>query len=311
MERISTTIKGREIHLVWKPDASNIPELMAQGFIPIEMAEGSVSYVDHLELDHHNNYSHYPSACITALKHYGIVKPEEPARFLANHTDADCVVTALTLMGLLPEEFLAQFNPIVGKMDVDPLDTESGDRTLRTLVAGWRAGMAGPKESGWSWIFGVRLFIDLVEDSATYAPFLNQLAEREAHRLEVAREEYTKALFGLSGRVLFLKSSVWGFDVHFGRNYDAPVDSLDGWNHWCVAALMEKNGAVTVSCPNERIAEIVFGKGGLMNVFPHMPQIGSGNWGGRVSVGGSPRGQIVPEALGEEIVHKIEERLLF
>jgi len=42
-----------------------------------------------------------------------------------------------------------------------------------------------------------------------------------------------------------------------------------------------------MGCPNEVVAEELFGKGGLKNVFKQLKPEG---WGGREAVGGSPRG---------------------
>ena len=61
-EMLSSVCAGREIEVAWKPEATEIPGLMSKGFIPIEMAEGSVSYTDALELDHHNHLSDRPAA---------------------------------------------------------------------------------------------------------------------------------------------------------------------------------------------------------------------------------------------------------
>ena len=48
--------------------------------IALIMAEGTVSYVDFRCLDHHNDYSYLPSACVTALAFYGSLGEDGPAR---------------------------------------------------------------------------------------------------------------------------------------------------------------------------------------------------------------------------------------
>ena len=88
-ELIKTICHGREIHLAWNPLREEITPLIRQGFIPIEMSEGAVSYTDNLGLDHHNELSGRPPACISALEHYGHISREEIGHFMVNHTDAD------------------------------------------------------------------------------------------------------------------------------------------------------------------------------------------------------------------------------
>jgi hypothetical protein len=108
-------------------------------------------------------------------------------------------------------------------------------------------------------------------------PLLDAAAEVEKKRLEAAR--HARVL--LSEReVLVVAAHVWGFDVWYR---DHPVVILyDIGKH-----------KLTIGCPNEQVAERLFGPGGLKNVFPKLDPPG---WGGRPSIGGSPRGV----ALGED-----------
>ncbi|MDR0652461.1 MAG: hypothetical protein LBG12_04040, partial [Synergistaceae bacterium] len=248
-EYISTLCMGREVHLVWKPAREKITDFLTQGFVPIEMAEGQESIVDFRCLDHHNAYSHSPSACVTALKYYGTL--ENPAKFMVNHTDADCVLTGLTLMGLLPLDFLETFNTEVGLLDTDPLGTDLSQLVHRDAIRLWRTGMASIKQSGWSWLYGLQLFIDVLRNAEAYSEIKFGLEERERARVQTAMEDREKATRGASGKTLLVAPSrVHGFDVQFERQREFPADSLDGWRYWCIAAYVEKAGNVTLSCPN-------------------------------------------------------------
>lgn len=64
--------------------------------------------------------------------------------------------------------------------------------------------------------------------------------------------------------------------------YKAPVVV----GHW------EQSGMVKLACRNEAIAKRFLGDGGLTKVFPvlneKLPQCSNDEWGGRISVGGSP-----------------------
>ena len=77
-----------------------------------------------------------------------------------------------------------------------------------------------------------------------------------------------------SARFLVVDSTVWGFDVWYRV---APV----------VVSYASRIKKVTVGCPDVDTAERLFGPGGLQNVWSFL---GDG-WGGRESIGGSPRGE--------------------
>jgi hypothetical protein len=311
-EFISTLLRGREVRLHWQPETERISAYMEQGFIPIELADGGASHVDFRRLDHHNEWSRLPSACVTALRYYG--EAGSPARFMVNHTDADCVLAGITLMGLLPRELLERLCPEVGALDTDPLGVDFSRLHYGTRVSLWRAGMASAKQSGWSWLCGARLFIDLFDDYI-YDEYYKDAAagqeETERERKNAALEDYERARTSPSGKILLVAPSrVWGFDMQFHRRRDFPVDSLEGWRHWCIAAYIEKTRAVTLSCPNKNVAERVFGPGGLLNVYPKLPSPGGGLWGGREAVGGSPRGLPFPELLLNEVLDILENSRL-
>jgi hypothetical protein len=318
-ELISTLCRGWEIHLLWKPEPHEIPAYLAQGFVPIEMAEGEKSFVDFRCLDHHNGYAHLPSACVTALQHYDSLETRPVAKFMANHTDADCVLTGLTLTGLLPLSVLKRLNPEVGLLDTDPFGADISRMFYGDRILLWKGSMNADRQSGWSWLYGFQLFLDLFgeHDYYSYKEKIRQLREGERERKNCALEDYQKAILGPSGKILLVTSSrVAGFDVQFFRQAEFPVDSLQGWKHWCIAAYAqnaenaEKTRRVTLSCPNKRVAERIFGAGGLMNVYPKLPAIDGKGWGGREAVGGSPRGASFPESLLNAVLQTLEHSLL-
>ena len=122
--------------------------------------------------------------------------------------------------------------------------------------------------------------------------------------MRLALEDYERAVRGASGKVLLISPSrVYGFDVQFRRQPAFPADALEGWRHWCIAAHVAKAGNVTLSCPSKSVAELAFGPGGLLNVYPKLSAIG-GEAG--EPVGGTPRGVVVPvEVLGEDLAVKV------
>jgi putative CRISPR-associated protein (TIGR02619 family) len=272
------------------------------------MADGKESIVDFRCLDHHNAYSHLPSACVTALKYHGSL--ESPARLMVNHTDMDCVLAGLTLMGLLPLDVLEKLNPEVGLLDTEPLGADHAQLTCGDLIRLWKSGMASARQSGWSWLYGLQLFIDIHYNYDYYDKIRIKLLEQERERVRLAHEDYEQAARGASGKVLVVSPSrVHGFDVQFHRQPDFPADSLEGWRHWCIAAHVAEAGNVTLSCPGKNVAELAFGPGGLLNVYPKLPVIEGKDWGGRESVGGSPRGVAVQAEMLGEVLAVVENLL--
>ncbi|MDR0653638.1 MAG: hypothetical protein LBG12_10100 [Synergistaceae bacterium] len=297
-ELIKTFCFGLETSVLWDPDEDDIPRYISEGFIPIEMAAGRKSYVDFRLLDHHNEFSDRPSACLTALVHYGEAREAGCAKFMVNHVDADCVMTGITLMGLLPEDVLRELNEEVGILDTEPLRADMRRLKYGSHIQRWKAGMSAVKNTGWCWLYGVSLFVGIIDNPSRYGAVIGRLKDSESERISRALEDYATAMTGDTGKVILIPSSrAWGLDVQFGRDYDADFEDASAWRHWCLISRNEKNGSVLVSCPNKVLAERVFGSGGLMNVFPKLPAINGKFWGGREAVGGSPRGERVPDEM--------------
>lgn len=310
-ELLTTFCRGREVQLLWQPELETIADRIAEGFVPIEMAEGTRTFVDFRRLDHHNDYSHLPSACVTALEFYGTLGADRPARLMVNHTDADSVLTGVTLLGLLPRDLLEKLNPEVGLLDTDPLSVDFEDLLYGNAIRLWKVGMMSAKKSGWSWLYGMQLCLDIFEHFTYYEGKTGGLEERERARRKKALQDYDEAVTGPSGRVLLVApSTVKGYDVQFSRQDAFPSTSLEGWRHWCVVSHVQKVGNVMLSCPNKEVAERAFGSGGLKNVFPRLPEIEGKEWGGREAVGGSPRGVVVPSELLESVLAILEDSLL-
>ena len=316
MEIIKTIIKGRDVTLYWNPDEPSIPSLIEQGVIPIEMAEGGVSYVDSRSIDHHNDLSHMPAACVTALKYRGTING--PISIMVNHVDMDCVLAGALLMDAIPmlPGALSTFVYVAGLLDTDPMNPEVKKNEFahyKLLVDTWKAAMQGKKDNGWSWLYGLQALLDIIEhrEEPAWRLKLKEILTRENERIRQALTDYEDRIESKSTRVILIpESNVPGFDVQFHRLEDYNINSFDGWKHWCLLAYVAAGQNVTISCPNKEIAELAFGKGGLMNVFPKLPSINNKTWGGRESVGGSPRGEVVPREMLKDILDIVESCLV-
>jgi len=177
-EMITTVCRGQPIQLLWRPEEDEIEARMEEGFVPVEMAEGTRTYVDFRCLDHHNGYSDMPSACITALKFYGDLSGQAPARIMVNHTDSDSVMTGLTLLGLLPHELLRELNPEIGQLDTEPLMADVKTLRFNDEIRIWKESMESVKQSGWSWLYGVQLWMDIFENRPDFDAYLEGLNAR-------------------------------------------------------------------------------------------------------------------------------------
>ena len=310
-EIITTSCYGEKIQLLWQPEVEEIPSMIDDGFIPVEMAEGTKSFVDFRCLDHHNDYSNLPSACITALKYYGELKGANPAKIMVNHTDSDSVMTGLTLLGLLPYDFLKEFNPEIGILDTEPLIADVDNMKFLDIINLWKAGMDSVKKSGWSWLYGLQLWLDIYSHPEKFDKLINDMKALDLERKNLAMKEYKAARISSSGHTIMIApSNVRGYDVLFMRQKKYSPETLEGWRHLCIISYVEKAGNIMLACPCKRVAELAFGKGGLKNVFPLLPLIEGKEWGGRESIGGSPRGITVPIEMTQEIFNIVEESFI-
>ena len=310
-EIITTVCRGQMIQLIWQPNETEIEDNIKAGFVPVEMAEGTKSYVDCRCLDHHNEYSDMPSACVTALNFYADLLGQTPAKIMVNHTDSDSVMTGLTLLGLLPRDLLNKLNPEIGQLDTEPLMADMSSMLFSDEIRVWKECMESQKQSGWSWLYGLQLWLDIFENRNKFDEIFKSFEAREIERKRLALEDCETAKIGPSGKVLLINPSrVKGFDVQFGRLYGAASDTLNGWRYWCIISYIEKSESVMLACPCRKVAELAFGTGGLKNIFPLLPKVNGKEWGGRESVGGSPRGAAFPSEKLCEVLNIIDEKII-
>jgi len=118
-------------------------------------------------------------------------------------------------------------------------------------------------------------------------PYFQAGVRWEIDRQSAAQKDLEERSHKVNGVVLVVEGSrTFGFDVWYGRNEEKPFGEIAGWQYPVVMALAERDQKVTIGTPNNSVAEKLFGPGGLKNVFAALEPPG---WGGRESVGGSPR----------------------
>jgi hypothetical protein len=296
-----------------------IERLVDEGYCPIECSVGGKSIVDEMELDHHGEYSHLPGVAIAAYsQYYSALTPRSRIRLVTcAPVDADACFAAASLLGLVPhpdkdgppwhKTDLTELATTINAIDLDPIGLNPLELPQGDLVLAWNILMSGNNTSDAAFAAGTHLWGQLTTAQGfRLAPLLKGVVDAEEarrhesvgdlERCDPTRfqnalvEAHRPIMPGGTPTVLCLaETTAWGFDVWYGRQPElgGPED-LAGWEHPVVLALGAQNHDITVGCPNVAVAEILFGKGGLKNVFDLLAPEG---WGGREAIGGSPRGE--------------------
>jgi hypothetical protein len=99
----------------------------------------------------------------------------------------------------------------------------------------------------------------------------------------------------ISDKVALIESPLWGFDVWYEN---API-------------ILKFSGPgipdnITVGAPSDGVAEDLYGPGGLSNLWPQLLPEG---WGGRGSIGGSPRGAVMTREQALAAAHFLADNI--
>lgn len=266
-------------------DPEQIETLVAMGYCPVECSIDGKSIIDDLAMDHHGDNSDLEGVAIRAYRdHYGARRDDQ--RFVVTGAaDADATFAIAALCGMLPhpsndtegKPWLAGFDrdisslaSLVNEIDVDPISgaplSERG-RDGAILLAFNAMGSSNQDDisffSGidrWRWLTG-RPSEALIQAALV----------TEQERVDLARSAKIETI---SENIVFAESEAWGFDIWYREH--API-----------VFAHNPQGNVTVGARSLEDAERVFGEGGLKNLFSVLPPKG---WGGRETIGGSPRG---------------------
>lgn len=304
-------------------DAKKVAALVAEGFCPVECSFGNKSITDDLMMDHHGEYSNLESVAVRAYRdHFGARAKE--GRFVINHIDADCIFAIAALAGLLPHpeseyaETLPAFKQLVWKQNLLPLaetiaviDTDPIGRDILSMPF-------GEVLITWNSLFGTGADEALAASAAvqgwrilltapTAKTFLATAKEAESVRRNAALADLQERGKRDDKVMVIKRSRVFGFAEWYDRKPECGLATeISGWANPVIIALTEQ-GNVTFGTPNKEVAEQIFGIGGLMNVFAKLNDlfglpVGQG-FGGRETVGGSPRGRVMTE---DELVRIVE-----
>lgn len=292
---------------------SNIEEVIRStaeaGFEPIECSIGGKSIVGPLRMDHHGELSGLEGVAIRAYRdHFGACKDDRKgARFVVTgEADADATFAIAALAGELPHpsragEFknypegvqkimtqdLTVLAELVNLMDTAPIGVQLSEKDFGAVLLLWKQ-MASHVQDETAFYAGVDRWRALLGPARPEKLLLAAINE-EQRRVGLARK--AKLLWDSQDEkpVNALSCEHWGFDVWYGDH--TPV----------IVWFNPVNNSITVGAANDRIAEAYFGKGGLKNVFPKLDDKFEKGWGGRESIGGSPRGMMMTSQQAKEV----------
>lgn len=290
-------------------DPAALRRLVAAGFCPVECALGAESLVDGLAMDHHGAFSHLEAVSIRAYRDHFGARAEDPRFVVTGAADADATFAVAALAGLLPHPARAgesaglseecrssltrDLMPLaetIALMDTAPIGRDPSRLPMGELLLLWHT-VRGPDRDDPGFAAGVGLWRALTEAAPETLNLLAAAAVEQARqRRERAWTLLEKHGELLAPGVLFISTTEPGGPADwYGRIEANPLESPEGWRHAVVIAHQPEQGKVTLACPNQAVAETLFGPGGLKNLYP---RLGAG-WGGRESIGGSPRGERV------------------
>jgi len=299
-----------DLILILSNDSAEIRRLTAEGFCPVECSIGGESITDDLQMDHHGELSHLEGVAVRAYRDHFGSRREDPRFVVTGNADADATFAIAALAGLLPHpsrevEFegkppfivkgmtadLSVLAETVNLLDTNPIGVDITQVPHGENVKTWNA-MTAKNDDTLGLYTGVGMWVNLTTGNPTILKtFFTAANESEKARIAEATADLQERSERVSPEVLFLNGSKsWGFDVWYGRKLETGTsEDPNGWDAPVVVAFVERGENVTIGCPNNAVAEEIFGEGGLKNVFPKLNALCEG-WGGREAIGGSPRG---------------------
>lgn len=313
-----------ELETVLTDDADRVETLVADGYCPIECSIGGRSIVDELVMDHHGERSDLEPVSVRAYRDHWGARREDPRFVGVGEADADMCFAVASLAGLLPHpdrevpEHLPEhvrraktrdLKPLaetIGVLDEDPIGRNPLELPKGKIVIAWKTLSEPAERDGTALVGGADLWRRLVSGHPALSPLIEGAEESERQRHEQALEDLEQRAETIGDVLVIRGSTLFGFPEWYDRDLEGgDPDEVDGWGNPVVMAWSHDDQSVTIGCPNDSVAEQVFGDGGLKNVFDELP----GGWGGRESVGGSPRGESLDWDQVREAVETVDEMM--
>ena len=292
----------KKLALILSSDVNETKSLVEEGYCPLECSFGGESVVDELQMDHHGKMSHLESVAIRAYRDYYGARADDP-RFVITHIDADCIFAAASLAGILPhpnskDEFKEDLTPLaetIAALDTNPVGLDILSMPYGSHLAAFNNLFCTHKETdltAFAAVCGLRTL--LTDPSAE--KYVRDAQKSEEENKRQALEDLKERSKKINNVLIVQKTCLFGFPQWYQRREDrAGPEDINGWDNPVVASFHMKRNTLSFGCPNKEVAEKLFGKGGLKNVFIKMNEkyacSEENGFGGRESIGGSPRGQ--------------------
>lgn len=305
-----------EIDIQFTNDFQEACHLRDQGYEPIECAFGQFgSVMGPLCMDHHGVESHREGVALRACRDAYGARQNDPRFVVTGAPDADAVLSIIALAALVDQTLLKpEFYVLVNEYDTDPIGIDLTQSALGTRLA-WFNQLPNLTQSEDGFRTAIAAMLRLLKNEVPDRD-IKKVQRADENRRRVAAEGII-ACYSAAGqqlalpedllnqpvrraedavsheaRVLVVQSVVWGFDLWYRA---API----------VVSYASRLKKVTVGCPDVPTAERLFGPGGLNHVWK---VLGRG-WGGRESIGGSPRGVSLELADAHKAAHEILDLL--
>lgn len=298
----------KKIIIIVASNAEEAKEFVSNGFCPIECSFGLESIIDDLNMDHHGVWSHLEPVSIRAYRDLFGKRKDDP-RFVLASADLDATFAAMALAGLLPHpdrnvsntpdflktgltKDLSALAETIARIDMNPIGLNIPSLPYGDIVLTWQAMCQNNRDTLGA-MGGAAVLRTLTEGNPNQLrAFLAAAQAAEEGRVKCSIEDLTERGVIIDGVLVIKESRTFGFSEWYGKRYGRGIEDIsaedpDGWTHPIVLAWVGRGHNVTIGCPNDAVAEHLFGRGGLKNVFPKLYPVG---WGGRESVGGSARG---------------------
>jgi len=271
-------------------NAQEALQLVADGYIPIEATYGEISCHSRedelLTLDHHNDFSDLECPAFRAqAEMFG----KGNGKYVLSHLDNDSVMTVLGLEGIkIPLDLIeaVKFNDTMGPHKV-PKEKIYSALQARTQLMNEVCCDA-------------QRYIDGPGALATLCDKICEMIAWEDDHPEIQRFIAVDRARRHKVRRLY---SLWADDIRIAHTSldEYPMDVLYEVSPVVVFHSPARK-AFTIGCIDEAVATKLFGDGGLKRVFPIL---GVG-FGGRESVGGSPRGEELHYEMVSYICSKLQ-----
>jgi hypothetical protein len=299
-------MKKSTVHTVHNPlrirviaTTTEARRILRGGYCPVECGFGASSVVCRLRIDHHGPLHELPGVAVRAYTESFGRRAARPWFAVTGYSDEDVTWAIGSLAGLLPhpsrraefrrapsemlDAWTRDWTPLaqlINRVDTDPTPIDLTASQEGRILSMWRLRSSLPLRDSIAFFAGIDRWRHLLTHSTDAE--LDEAGELLKQRLAQIRSvRYQR--FGKD--VVLIDSSIWGFAITYAwewhKHFEAPILLV-------FQPRASGKGIVTACARDRQTAQELFGRGGLLSLFPRLKPQG---WGGRPVIGGSSRGR--------------------